>query len=361
MSSPGTPIPKPERILILRFGALGDIVHALPAAAHLRHTVPGARIVWAVEPRWLPVLEGHPALDAIVPLPLKAWRKRPLSASTRGPLRQALAALRTENFDLAIDFQGLLKSGLTAWRSGAAERVGFARQDLREPLASWCYTRSVAVNRRHVVDKNLALARGAVGGEAQAPEFWLPAGSVSPRLPEGDFLLASPFAGWRSKEWPPERYVELATRAWSERRLPLALDCAPAEAEMVEALAARAPRGAVIAHPSSLAELLGATRRARAVVGVDSGPLHLAAAVGAPGVALFGPTDPARNGPYGSSFRVLRSAVATTSYKRGRDYSAGMRALSVDHVWEALSERLDASRPQFRVVHAAPHPTGVPS
>ena len=361
MSLPATPISQPERVLILRFGALGDIVHTLPAAAHLRRALPDARIVWAVEPRWLPILEGHPAIDRFVALPLKAWRKNPFAGPARAAVRAAMEALRAERFDLAIDFQGLLKSGLTAWRSGARERVGFERTELRERLAACCYTRAIAVHRRHVVDKNLALARGAVGGEAGTAEVSLPAGAVSPSLPAGEFLLASPFAGWRAKEWPLERYAELAARAWTERRLPLALDCAPGDAAEAAALAALAPPGSLIPHPSSLAELLGATRRARAVIGVDSGPLHLAAALDAPGVALFGPTDPARNGPYGSSFRVLRAPGAATSYKRGGGYSASMLALSVDQVWEALTERLDAGRPQFRVVHAAPQSTGVTS
>jgi len=359
MSSPATPIPPPSSVLILRFGAMGDILHTLPAAAHLRRTLPDARIVWAVEPRWAPLLAGNPAIDRVLPFPLKAWRKNLLRPAAWGELRTAVRELRAEAFDLALDFQGLIKSAATARASGAARREGFLPAELREPFAARFYTRCLPVNRRHVVDKNLALARGAVGGEARPAEFSLPLGKISEKLPAGDFLLASPFAGWRSKEWPLRRYAELAELSWSERRLPLALDCAPHQAAEVEALAAQATAGAILAHPSSLDELIGATRRARAVIGVDSGPLHLAAALGAPGVALFGPTDPARNGPYGQSLRVLRRAGQPTSYKRDAHYAPALEQLSADEVWQALSERLDATRPQFAVVDTSSWKAGV--
>ncbi len=359
MSSPATPVPPPNSVLLIRFGAMGDILHTLPAAAHLRRTLPNARIVWAVEPRWAPLLADNSSIDEIRLFPLKAWRKRFLQPSAWGEFRAALGALRAERFDLALDFQGLIKSAATAWAARATRREGFLPAELREPLAARCYTRGVAVNRRHVVDKNLALARGAVGGESRPAEFPLPLGRVSGKLPSGEFLLASPFAGWRSKEWPLPRYAELAVLAWRERRLPLVLDCAPQQSAEVEALAAQAPEGAIRAHPSSLDELIGATRRARAVIGVDSGPMHLAAALGAPGVALFGPTDPARNGPYGQSLRVLRRAGQPTSYKRESTYSPGLAQLSADEVWEALSERLDATRPQFEVVDTSSWKAGV--
>ena len=359
MSSPATPIAQPSSVLVLRFGAMGDIIHTLPAVAHLRHTLPDSRIVWAVEPRWAPLLAGNPAIDRVVLLPLKAWRKNLLRGSAWAGLRGALRSLREERFDLAVDFQGLIKSAAMGRLSGARERAGFLPAELREPLAARFYTRSVTVNRRHVVDKNLGLARGTVGGEAGLAEFSLPPGSASERLPKGAFLLASPFAGWRAKEWPLDRYADLAAIAWEQRRMPLVLDCAPADAESIESLGRRAPAGAIIAHPSSLEELIGATRRARGVIGLDSGPLHLAAAMGAPGVALFGPTDPARNGPYGSSFRVLRRAGAKTTYKRGRSYASSLETMSAAEVWEALSERLDATRPQFDVVDTSSWKAGV--
>ncbi len=359
MSSPATPIPPPSSVLILRFGAMGDILHTLPAAAHLRRTLPDSRIVWAVEPHWAPLLAGNPAIDRVMPFPLKAWRKKLFSPSAWGEFLRTVQSLRAESFDLALDFQGLIKSAATAWASGAARREGFSPPELREAFAARFYTRAVPVHRRHVVDKNLALARGAIGGEARPAEFSLPLGKISDKLPNGHFLLASPFAGWRSKEWPLDRYVELAELSWRERRLPLALDCAPQQAAEVEALAAKAPAGAIIAHPSSIEELIGATRRARGVIGVDSGPLHLAAALGAPGVAVFGPTDPARNGPFGSSLRVLRRAGQTTTYKRGAAYSPALEQISADEVWEALSERLDATRPQFEVVDTSSWKAGV--
>src|SRR6185369_2597391 len=162
----------------------------------------------------------------------------------------------------------------------------------------------------HVVDRNLELA-AACGGRVHGgqPLFPLPAGSPEGELPRGDFVLASPLAGWASKQWPLDHYRALATRLHRELDIPLVLD-GPPGADFSAAEPA-------VPHHSSLPGLIHATRRAVAVVGVDSGPLHLAAALGKPGVAIFGPTDPARNGPYGDTLRVLRTEEAATTYKRG--------------------------------------------
>jgi heptosyltransferase-1 len=162
--------------------------------------------------------------------------------------------------------------------------------------------------------------------------FPLPPGSPEGNLPDGDFVLASPLAGWGAKQWPIENYTALAHALWQDCRIPLVLNVPqPIQVE------------GVATHVSGIRGLIHATRKAVAVVGVDSGPMHLAAAIGKPGVAIFGPTDPARNGPYGESFRVLRTPDAVTTYRRTADPDASMRAISPDQVWAALEAILSAA------------------
>lgn len=300
----------PVRILVVRLSAMGDILHALPAVATLKHRFPDARLTWAVKPRWAPLLQGNPHVDEVEPL---EWPRLGL-----GP------------FDLALDFQGLLKSALTARLANAASVVGFDRP--RERLARWFYHRKVAVRVRHVVDQNLELA-AAVGAETACIEFPIPDYPPEGELPEGDFVLASPFAGWRAKEWPPACWTRLAALLRECWGWPLVLNCGPSQQQDAAAI-----RGVVL-NVTSVQGLIGVTRRARAVVGVDSGPLHLAAALGKPGVALFGPTDPARNGPYGGTFAVLRAAGAETTYRRGDAVAASMQAIEPEQVMEALAAR----------------------
>jgi heptosyltransferase I len=307
------------RILVVRLGAMGDILHALPAAATLKHSFPASHLTWVVEPRWAPLLEGNPFIDRLVLL-------------RRGSLRQLFESwreLRAARYDLAVDFQGLIKSALVV-ASARPERIfGFHRSQVREQAAALFYSDAVRAAGTHVVEKNLYLAIAAGAGSV-IQTFPLPPGRAEGRLPEGDFVLASPLAGWRAKQWPLEYYGELA----KSLPMPLVLDGPPSAA----AEFARVP-GAV-AHFSSLAGLIHATRRAAAVVGVDSGPMHLAAALGKPGVAIFGPTDPARNGPFGGSLTVLRSPSAGTTYKRGTEVDPSMREVTPAMVCEALERRL---------------------
>jgi len=305
------------RILVVRLGALGDIIHTLPAAASLKHSHQGSRLTWIVEPRWAPLLEQNPFVDRVVFLQrdspaglLRSWR-----------------ALRAEGYDLAIDFQGLLKSALVASAAHPERIFGFHQTQVRERAAALFYSDKVSSSQAHVVDRNLDLA-AAAGAANPLRTFPMPSGRPEGELPAGDFVLASPLAGWRAKQWPIEHYRELAARLRRELAIPLVINGPPGSGlPLIE--------GAVT-HVSGLAGLIDATRRATAIVGVDSGPLHIAAALGKPGVAIFGPTDPARNGPYGDSLKVLRSAAAATTYKRGAAISESMRSIAPDEVFEAL-------------------------
>ena len=316
MSTAGNP--PDSAILVVRLGAMGDILHTLPAVRALKLGYPDTPLTWVVEPKWAPLLEQNPFVDRVVTLRRESFKG--LVASHR--------ALRESSYRFAVDFQGLLKSALVAAAAQPATIYGFDPGQVRERAAALFYQRKVSSSATHVVDRNLELAATA-GGVCDGPAvFPLPPGSPEGDLPEGEFVLASPLAGWASKQWPLEHYRALARRLRSELGIPLVLNGPPG-----------APWGEIepaVAHHSGLPGLIDATRRAVAVLGVDSGPLHLAAALEKPGVAVFGPTDPARNGPYGNSLRVLRSAAAVTTYKRGAAIDESMQSISPDEVFEAL-------------------------
>ena len=311
--------PVSGRILIVRLGAMGDIIHALPAVASLKQSFPGGTVTWAVEPRWAPLLEHNPFVDRVVLL---------RRDSLRG-LNESWRDLRSCRYDLAVDFQGLLKSALTASAARPLQIFGFHQSQLRERVAALFYSSKTLSRSAHVVDRNLDLA-AAAGAANAVRAFPLPPGTPESELPEGDFVLASPLAGWTSKQWPIENYRELAGLLRRKLGVPLVLDGPQAALPLFRELAD------IVPHASSLAGLIYATRRAAAVVGVDSGPMHVAAALGKPGVAIFGPTDPARNGPYGDSLRVLRSPNAVTTYKRGSSIDASMTQVSPLEVFDGL-------------------------
>jgi len=313
--------PAKTRILVVRLGALGDIIHALPAAASLKHSYPGSRLTWAVERRWAPLLAGNPFVDRLVTV---------RRDSPRGIL-ETIRALREERYDFAVDLQGLIKSAVVASLARPERIFGFDQSLLRERAAGVFYSDKALTSSAHVVDRNLDLA-AAAGASNVLRTFPLPMGQPQGELPQGDFVLASPLAGWRSKQWPEAHYRALALRLRRELAIPLVLD-GPSDAAFTEIPEA-------LTHTSGLPGLIHATRRAAAVIGVDSGPLHLAAALGKPGVAIYGPTDPVRNGPYGESIRVLRSPSAVTSYKRGSEIDDSMRQVSPDQVFEALRAML---------------------
>ena len=303
-----------RRILVVRLGAMGDVIHTLPAVASVKQSFPHSHLAWAVDERWTPLLEGNPFVDEVI-----AVGRRTVSSVLS--LRRRL---RSAKFDTAIDFQGLIKSALTASAARPERIVGFDRSQARERFAAWVYSQEVKTTAVHVVDKYVEIA-AAAGATAIARTFFIPSGRPEGSLPSGDFVLANPLAGWGSKQWPLEHYLALAKRL----DVPLVLNVP----NSIDAPGAHL-------HVSGIAGLIDATRRASAVIGVDSGPLHLAAALGKPGVAIFGPTDPARNGPYGGSMTVLRNAAAETTYKRHPDVAASMRDISVDQVFTALTNAL---------------------
>lgn len=314
MSSAVTSNSAGPRIMVVRLGAMGDVIHALPAVASLKHSFPGSHLTWLVEAQWAPLLERNPYVDRIAILE----RRNP------GAWMRNWRQLRTERFDFAVDFQGLVKSALAASLSRPERIFGFHQSQVRERPAALFYSNRTVARSAHVVDRNLELAADA-GAASILRTFPLPDGTPEGDLPDTPFVLASPLAGWRAKQWPAAHYAALGTRLQRESGITLVLNGPPASG---------------LPSCTGLAGLIYASRRAAAVVGVDSGPLHLAAALGKPGVAIFGPTDPDRNGPYGGTIRVLRARRAATTYHRASEIDPSMHSVSPDEVFETLRQVL---------------------
>ncbi len=346
-----------EKLLILRLGSMGDILHALPGAAALRRAFPSATIGWAVEQRWSGLLCARGAENAAASAPDKplvdrlhfintvAWRKAPFSNQMWKEAWSAMSALRAARYELAVDFQGAWKSaGLALW-SAAPERIGLDRP--RERPAAMFYTRRVLTTSRHVVDQGLELAAAASGQEPGPPCFPLPCSATSESWCDGelrrrglqDFALLSPGGGWGAKLWPPENYGQVAA-ALARQGLPSLINFGPSEEELGCAVE-QASGGAARPLCCSLGELIALTRRARLFIGGDSGPMHLAAALGVPVVAIFGPTDPARNGPYGTRSIVLRHAGSATSYRHHDRPDDALRSIPAAEVLLAARRLLE--------------------
>jgi lipopolysaccharide heptosyltransferase I len=325
------------RFLLVRLSSLGDVVHALPAAAALRDTFPDSGVDWVIEPRWARILEGNPDLNEVIPLHRKS----------AGGLATTIRKLRAAKYTCAIDFQALYKSALLAFASGAPRRIGFSSSYAREGLASILYTDCLNPRGAHKVQHNLTLA-GRAGAQKSTPRFPL---AIHPRDDEhvtrqlaahghGEFFVLNPGGGWRSKCWPAARYGELHRSLAQRYGWRGVVSFGPGEEDMAREVIQAAGNPPPIAIPLELGPLLALLRWAKFVVSADTGPLHLASALGAPLVGLFGPTDPSRNGPYFSDAIVIRNPMfSTTTYARDASYSPSMLSITVEQVVQAV-ERL---------------------
>lgn len=331
----------PPRVLICRLSAIGDVVQTVPVACALRDRFPEAFIGWAVEGRAATLLEGHPAIDELIVLP-RGWLKSP---ATVWQLRRRLRGLR---FDCAIDVQGLSKAAILGWLSGARRRIGF-RPPLGRELSPWLNTENVETPAQHVVEQNLQLL-APLGISQPAVRFDLPErpedGQAAARILgglglNGGFALINPGAGWPSKLWPTERFAAVAAHLERRHTLPtLVVWAGPDEERMAREIAAGCP-GVRIAPNTSLCELAALARRGRIFVGSDTGPLHLAAAVGTRCVGLYGPWPASRHAPYGPGHIALQKMVfdGPTHAKR-RAPKIYMEAISVADVCEACDRIL---------------------
>lgn len=326
------------RFLLVRLGSMGDIIHALPSAAALRDTFPDAWIDWAVEPRWTRLLKGNPDLSTVI------TANRTSTAGVLGTLK----TVRAPRYTCVIDFQALYKSALLAFASGAPRRIGFTSGYAREGLASASYTERLNPRGPHKVDHNLTLAMAAGAKMPQCPRFPLAVDpedveAVSRELARhdiGEFFVLNPGGGWVSKCWPADRYGDLHRKLTERFGWRGIVTFGPGE----ENLAADVTRAAGDPLPLllGLGPLMALLQRAKFVVSADTGPLHLASALGAPVVGLYGPTDPARNGPYSSADVTVRNPHASvTTYRREASYSASMLSITVDQVLDAIERRLE--------------------
>jgi heptosyltransferase-1 len=348
--------PRFERILIVRLSSMGDVIHALPAAAKLRAAFPNATLGWLIEERWAELLctlsypragprsEQRPLVDHVHPVNLKRWRSSLFSPQTWERIAAGLSDLRAVHYEVALDLQGAVRSAVLARWSGAPIVIG-ARQT-RENIASSWYTRLVIAQGRHVVQQACSLAEAVTGELGPIPAVQLPCdpiaeSAVDLRLHElgiGDFVMLNPGAGWGAKQWPAERYGEVA-KSLAQEGLCMIVNYGPGE----EALAHNAEAssgGTAVALSFSISELIALTRRARLFIGGDTGPMHLAAAVGVPVVALFGPTDPARNGPFGTRSVVLRHPGSRTSLSHRNRPDPGLIEITSEQVVAAAHKLL---------------------
>jgi heptosyltransferase-1 len=346
------------KILIVRLGALGDIVHAVPAAAALRAAFPEAQIDWLVDARHRAMVELVTVVDRVVVL----------ERATIGGWAEVARRMRQVHYDAAIDFQGLLKSAVLARASGAARVLGFSIWHLREKFARPFYSETDgghtghAVNPdragagprqvRHVIYKNLHLLR-SMGVNDQRVAFPL-APVESPALaevrstPEGarPFALINPGAAWPNKRWPPERYGEVAAFLRDVRGLPSVILWGPGEEGVARAVVHASAGAAKMAPPTALADLLALSRAASLMVSGDTGPLHIATAAGTPAVSLFGPTDPCRNGPWSQDdVCVSRFGACGCHYERRcRQPLWCLAGIPVSEVTAAVQQRLSGGR-----------------
>lgn len=326
-------------VLIVRLGALGDVVHAIPAAAALRAAFPAAHIDWLVDAKHRGIVDLVTSIDRAITLEratLPAWSA-------------AIGMLRRVHYDVAIDLQGLLKSAVLARASGATRIVGFSIWHLREKTARPFYSDAHDVEGGHVIAKNLRLLR-AVGVHddtiryplADTPSAALDA--VRHRLGPRPFAMINAGAAWPNKRWHPERFGQLAAFLQETCGLAPVIVWGPGE----EALAARvtaASAGAAIEAPrTGVKDLVALARAASLVVSGDTGPLHIATAVGTPTVGLFGPTDPQRNGPFDpADAAVSRFDACGCQYERRcRQKAWCLEEVHVAEVCAAVQRRLAA-------------------
>jgi lipopolysaccharide heptosyltransferase I len=323
--------------LLVRLGSLGDVVHALPAASALRQTFPDARIDWVIDAKWQRLLEGNPAISETIVLDRSA-----------GGIRETVRRIRAAKYSCAIDFQGLYKSALLPFWARVPRRIGFKSSYAREGLASLLYTECLNPRGAHKVEHNLTLAEraGAQTSEAQFPLAIAAADddAASAELSVhglDEFFVLNPGGGWRSKCWPAERYGELHRRLYESRDWRGVLTFGPGEEDLAEAAKRSAGNSLLASIALGLGPLMALLRRAKFVVSADTGPLHLASALGAPTIGLFGPTDPSRNGPYAhDDVSVRNPGVSVTTYRRGKDFAPSMLSIGVEQVIQSIDLRL---------------------
>lgn len=352
------------KILIVKLGSIGDVVHAMPAVATLRRHLPDARIDWLVERYARPVLNHGRNLDRVIEIDTIRWRRSFNSRQTWLEIFDRLNALKSEHYDVVFDFQGLWKSAFIAWLAQGKCLVGAERDRMRESLAAVFYSQRIPVprHRENVVYEHLRLVDGFLKGAGIASredgepsgltfqvefdrlyssedEEWVEAELRQRRL--GEFVILNPGAKWKSKLWPAENYALLALRIRKESKFQVVISIGPDEQRLAEDITARVPTGLVEVVSTNLNRLAAFAAKARLFVGPDTGPFHIAVAVGTPVVGLFAPTDPVRNGSYRpEDLMIHQNRCGEFCHRRDCGTRRCITAIPVDRVWEALRARL---------------------
>lgn len=340
------------RFLLVRLGALGDIVHAIPVAAALRRAFPMAQIDWLVSGKHREILDLVPTVDRCLAV------KDRSGAGGGASLLSAIGGIRRAHYDVAIDLQGLIKSAIIARLSGAPRVIGFGAKYAREPLAAFFYTEVhdpggegiyAPSEKRHVVDINLGLL-APLGVTPGAPEFPIdaPPSSAARTMAEatgGRYALLNPGAAWPNKRWPPPRLAALAAALRDRQHLKSVVLWGPGEFELAEEVVAASGGAAIMSPRTSIGDVVALARGAAVMVSGDTGPTHLAAAVGTPIVGIYGPTRPERNGPWLADDETVSRAdlCECHHYRRCRIEKMCLLDVEVTDVLEAVERRLAAA------------------
>lgn len=353
-----------ERLLIVRLSAMGDVIHTLPAAQALRQAFPHAMIGWLIEDRWADLLcapgtalggarsAQRPLVDWVHTINLKGWRKSLFSVATIEHIVRVWNDVRSARYEIAVDLQGAIRSAALASWSGAP--IVYGGREPRESAAALWYTRAAMLQGSHVIEQNLSIVQGLIGKKMNVPAVEFPKDCrAEERIEEelqrrgiAEFAILNPGAGWGAKRWPAERYGHVA-RLLGKCGLQSIVNYGPGEEELARETE-QASEDTARALQCSISELIALTRRAKLFVGGDTGPLHLAAALKIPVVAIYGPTDPARNGPYGTRSVVLRNPASTTTHARNSRSDEAMLAISVEAVVDAARRLLRGNAAEAR-------------
>lgn len=343
------------RVLIVRIGAMGDVVHSMPAVAALRELHPEWEIHWAIEPVWSPLLAAGsdngarlkrgaemPLVDRWYRVPTKEWKGRALSGETFREIGALRRVLREQRFDLCVDMQWAIRSAVVGRMAGAKRFVGVEKP--REGLAKWFYEERVRITTTHVAEQGCELIGAAIGERLTPARVIFPVNVGDEVWADGvvggeRVCLISPSAGWGAKEWPAERYGAVAA-ALGRSGVKTLVNAAAHGNEAAERVTATS-EGSARVVPCSIGQLIALSRRAAVVIGGDTGPVHLAAALDRPVVGIYGPTDPVRNGPFGDGpMKVLRDASSVTDHAKVATVESGLLRIGVDEVVGAVMEVL---------------------
>ena len=348
-----------NRILIVRMSALGDIVHALPVLAALRRAWPAAKVDWIVDEAYASILTLAEGLNERVIVRAKragnpeGLPPRTVTFGTGAGYLQAVRYLRRQKYDAALDLQGLIKSAVWARLSGAARVIGFDRAHLREPMAAAFYTETVVpFEAPHVIQKNLSIlkALGLPPAAVELPLHPVAAAETTAAIAAAGgarkYAVLNPGAAWPNKRWPAERFGALASQLRARTGLQTLVTWGPSERDLAERVIAASDGAAVAAPPTAIADLAVIMRDAALVVSGDTGPLHIAAAMGTPLVGLYGPTWPERNGPWDEHDEVIsRAGGCVCHHKRQcRRGAPCINEIEVTDVLTAAERRLSAGR-----------------